>query len=565
MPALAPTPDEIHRKAVARQLARIKRARECPNAFIEYTNKVPPQNTEIDSRARWAKQDPIHKEWQAEWSESRRSIILAPVGTGKSTQARGRIIHEIGKNHNTLVSIISASELLPKKHVAAMQEMIEHNPRVRHVFPTLRKSTIREDGRESWSAKSLLVARSLTGISDPSVQCFGLFGKILGSRSNILLFDDIINFYNSITEESRDKIFSWLSEGISRLVPGARVWTIGHIWHDMDAIQRFRKKKNWTYHRSECFVVDEDRVRENLKAKEAEEEQATTAATERMAEDVKIEVDIQPHTLPEDEIVERIEAGELKSVAPSVLTTDDILEKREDLGPLYTQMMLHNRLPGDVVGRFEEAWFTRCLKLGRGLVERHPPQGFLKSWDGGEGLCYTGMDLGHRKKAGSDRTVMWTAAVLPNGLRQVVDVRSGLWRGGEMLENIEEVHSIFGSIFCVENNGAQQLLLDFAEYLTCLPVRPHTTTGINKHDFSHGVERMGDELRQGKWMLPCDESLIPGTEIGAGIKGCKTYDPSPKAHTPDHLMGWWICKEGIRLSPSASAYEVEPVDLFTRY
>ena len=64
-------------------------------------------------------------------------------------------------------------------------------------------------------------------------------------------------------------------------------------------------------------------------------------------------------------------------------------------------------------------------------------------------------------------------------------------------------------------------------------------------------------------MLPCDDDLIPGEEIAACIKACKIYDPS--AHTPDHLMAWWICKEGIRLSPSARFFEVDPIDHMSRY
>lgn len=573
MAVLAMPPEEIHRRAVKRQLARIKLAREDPNAFIEYTTKVPPQNPELATGERWARQDPIHTELQAEWSSSRKSIILASVGSGKSSQVRSRLLWEIGRNPNVLISYISASELLPKKQVGAMKEEIERNPRMRHVFPHLRKSTIREDGRESWATKSLLVARSMRGIPDPTLQCFGLFGNILGSRSDILVFDDLINFKNSLTEDSCEKIYSWIAEAISRLKPGARVWGIGHIWNERDAFQRLRKKKNFTYMRREALVVDEDRVRANLRGQVEDDEQSD--AQDRVSDSKKIEVKLQPHLMSVEEIAERAANGELKSIAPSVQTVADIIEKIDDLGAISSQMMLFNRLPHDIASRFKDEWFQRCLKLGRGLVDSRDPEsgfylpganttGFPATWDGGEGLTYTGVDLGHRKKKGADLTVMVTAAVLPNGVRQIIDIRSGLWKGDEILANLETVHTRYGPIMCVENNGAQNLLLDFAEYLTCLPVRPHNTSGVNKHDFAHGVEKMGDELRQGKWMLPCDEDLEPSEEVGNLIRACKIYDPS--AHTFDHLMAWWICKEGIRLSPAAQMFEVhsEDLDIMTR-
>lgn len=586
MPALARTSEEIRREAVAKQIARIRLARECPDTYIEYTTRVPPQNPDSGGE-RWARQDPVHREWQAEWSSSRRSIVLAPVGTGKSSQLRKRLEWEIGSDHDTLISYLSASELLPKKQLAAMQEEIERNPRVRHVFPTLRKATKLEDGREAWSAKSMLVARSIRGVSDPTVQVFGLFGKILGSRSRIVVIDDLINYANSLTEHSRDKIFEWLAEVISRLQPGAKVWCVGHIWNEADALQRLAKKRAFSYLRYECFRVNEDRVRANMRgndggyesdhelatdANEAENDSSDATVDEPVA-DALSKIELQPHTMSLEEIRERAANGELESIAPSIQTTDDILEKLDDLGPTFSQMMCFNRLPHDVSSRFRDAWFERCLALGRGLVDPRddfghwPPganrTGFLRSWDGGQGLTYTGVDLGHRKKKGSDYTVMFTAAVLPNGIRQVIDVRSGRWKADEILANLEAINTMFGSIMCVENNGAQEYLLDFAEYLTCLPVRPHATTGVNKHDLAHGVERMADEVRQGKWMLPCDENLIPCDEIAKCIKACKVFDPH--AHTPDHLMAWWICKEGIRLSPAAASMrEPDPIDIMTR-
>jgi hypothetical protein len=45
-------------------------------------------------------------------------------------------------------------------------------------------------------------------------------------------------------------------------------------------------------------------------------------------------------------------------------------------------------------------------------------------------------------------------------------------------------------------------------------------------------------------------------------KACKGYDPL--RHTSDVLMAAWICRESIRVSPSASTVEEFPFDLLTR-
>lgn len=545
---LAESHEQRHKRAYGRMMARIDWARRDPNAYIEYTTIVPPQNVDEGGGVRWARQDPIHREWQQMWTDHRRAVLLAPVGTAKSTQLRKRLEWEIGRNPDLMISYISGSELLPKKQLATMQEEIERNPRVRHVFPHLMASRGKDERgnplRESWSAKSLLVRRKLLA-PDPTMQVFGLLGKILGSRSDIVVLDDVINFENSFTEEGCNKVFSWLGEVISRLKPGARVWAIGHIWKENDALQRLARKKQWFYRRDEILLINEEKVRENL-------------GPEALGTEIKLDA----AAMEPDEIRERAGRGELESLSPGIFNIEDIIEKMEDLTQAFVLLMLFNRLLHDLASRFKDAWFKRCLKLGAGLATADNPEGFLDTWSGGDGLTYTGVDLGTRKEVGSDLTVLWTMAVLPDGTRQVIDVRSGRWEGPEILSQIEDVVARFGSIVSVENNVAQIFLLQFAEDLTCMPVRHHNTTGVNKHDMAHGVEALGIELAQGKYMLPCTDDLIPGKEIGAAIKGCKSYDP--KRHASDHLMAWWICKEGIRLSPAAQTVELPDLDLFSR-
>ena len=138
---------DARRSAVMRQLARVRMAREDVNAYIEYTEQVPPKDPDSEMGSRWAEQDPIHTEWQATWNKHRRTVTYAPVGTGKSTQVRKHIEHSIGRNHDLLVSYLSSSELLPKKQMSALQASIEMNPRVKQVFPTLERARAREHGR----------------------------------------------------------------------------------------------------------------------------------------------------------------------------------------------------------------------------------------------------------------------------------------------------------------------------------------------------------------------------------------------------------------------------------
>lgn len=468
---------------------QITKAREDPNAFCEYIGDGP-GGVPI-------RQDPTHREWQDVWTKNERSVLLAPIGHGKTINLRNRLLWEIGHNPDIQIVYVSATERHPKKVLASMKAEIERNPRVQHVFPHLRR-----DPNGKWTSTEIQVARSVRD-PDPTVQIFGAFSQsVLGTRADFVVFDDLCNDRNMLTEHGRETMNDWCSSVISRLKPTARVAAIGHIFHEDDQLQRWARIPDWAYHRYEAIVEDEN--------------------------------------------------GVSRPLCPSVMGLGSIAKKARELQAIFTEMMLFNRMPSRGVGRFRQVWFDKCLRLGRGLD-------FQKGWSG---ATYTGVDLGHRKKAGADITVLFTAAVLPDGRRQVIDIRSGRWKAPEILAEIQDVHRRFGSIIAVENNGAQQFLIDFAHDLDTLPVREHHT-GVNKHDLQHGVESLGIELSQQRWVLPCSDNMEPNDEMHAAIKGGLVYDPNE--HASDHLMAWWICREAMRKSPAASpAIDIESIDLLMR-
>ena len=476
------------RRAIARMSSTRSRAGEDVNAFIEFTLMGP--------GGRRARQDPAHERWQEHWDKYQSSVLLAPVGTGKTSALRSRLLHMIGRDPNIQIAYISATERHPKKVIRAMKSEIERNPRVKQVFPKLKPGKI-------WTATEFEVSRTSRD-PDPTVQVFGAFSQsVLGTRADVVVFDDFCNFENTITEHARERATEWAGEVISRLKPSARVMAIGHIFHEHDQLQRWSKIDGWGYLRDEASYRDEDGVEHPL--------------------------------------------------TPGVMSLADIAKKEVDLGPVLAEMMLRNRLPSKSLGRFKQSWFDACLARGRGLE-------FRDRWD--QGMTYTGVDLGHRKKPGSDLTVAVTVAVLPDGTRMVIDIRSGLWSAPEILRELKDIHLRYGSILAVENNGAQQHLIDFAHDLDTLPVRPHATTGVNKHDMQHGVEAMGIEFSQAKWMLPCSNNMELHPDMALLLKGCLTYDPT--RHSADHLMAAWICREAIRMSPAAAGLEIPDIDTFTR-
>lgn len=455
---------------------QIEAARRCPNAFIEYVAK--------GDGGEYIRQEDGHREWQAIWTEYDKSIILGPVGTGKTSQLRYRLIWEIGRDpEDTRIAYVSNTQAHPKKQLGAIKEEITTNPRIWHVFPHLRPS---EGDREMWSSTSILVDRDATH-PDETLTCYGLYGPILGSRKTIIVFDDLCTFANTLTQASREKMADWLAEVLSRLKGKVKVWGIGHIWHEEDALQMLAARPGWRYFRYQATRPD--------------------------AEGVQV------------------------PCFPKVLTPAKILELIDDLGPVFSRMMLYNELPPVTTSRFRDSWFLTCLKRGKNI-------GFAGDWPGDIGRVVTGVDLGHKKKAGSDFTAMVTAVVLDNGTRRILDVRWGRWKADEIVGHLEDLRDKFDPQFFVENNGGQNLFNELLLPLAAIPVTGEWT-GRDKHHLQNGIEGLGRELQAGMWILPCDDVLVPLPGVAEMIKGAKGYDPDPSKHTSDLLMAWWICRKGI--------------------
>lgn len=431
------------------------------------------------------------------------------VVTHNTSQVRGRLLWEIGHDpDDTRIAYVSATQAHPKKQLGSLKEEIVLNPRVRHVFPNLRPG---EGEREIWSSTQILVARDSMH-PDVTLEVYGLYGSILGSRKTIIVFDDLCNFANTLTETSREKMADWLAEVLSRLKGKTRIWAIGHIWHEEDALQILAKKEGWYYARYEATRRDP-------------------------------------------------ETGIEKPTFPSLLPPHKIAGFCADLGPIYSEMMLWNRMPPATASRFKARWFEQALQAGRGLSLRDPrtrdwTQPFCASWSGA-GLVYTAVDFGHTKKLGSDLTVLVTGVLFPDGTRRVIDVRSGRWKADEIVGEILDLRERFDPTFFLESNGGQQLFADLVEGLFAVPVNK-SHTGEDKYHYQNGIEGLGSELRAGLWILPCDTNLEPHEEVAAMIKGAKGYDP--RKHPSDHLMAWWILRKAMVQYPRGLSGAGETID-----
>lgn len=463
----------------ARQL-RARVARDDVNAFMQFVMRDEKTNVPI-------RQAPVHKAWQWEVSHHNRVLIWSHPESGKTQQLSiGRVLWELGRNTALRVAVISRTDNLATKIVTTVGNLVLKSEELRAVFPHLRKSTT---ARDSWTTHAITVERNNPGMKEPSVQAFGASSRsLIGNRLDLLVIDDILDDQNTNSAKQMEDMWVWYNSLVEgRLDTNGRVIVVGNAWHPQDFLHRLARQPGWKALRYP--VVDD-------------------------------------------------ETGEPRW--PERWPTKRILETKTKLdsaraGEFARTMLCLAR--DDAQSRFHQKSIDACKALGAGMRL----WGGLREVPAGHRV-YTGVDLAVKRDASADFTCLFTIIVHPDGSRQVLNIQTGRWRKSEIVNRIIHVHARFNGIVMVEDNAAQDYILQDVVDRSSVPVKPFTT-GRNKMNIEYGVESLSAEMDNGKWIIP-SEGGKSHPEVEAWILEMLYYDP--RKHTGDRLMASWIAREAAR-------------------
>ena len=357
-----------------------------------------------------------------------------------------------------------------------------------------------------WARNYFTVDRTSTA-KDPSVQAIGLHASILGARIDRLIIDDCLTYETTRTDYMRNDTLDWIESTLfGRLTKDSRVVFVGNAWHHDDAMHALSRRSGWAHKR--YSIVDEND----------------------------------------------------QSIWPSQWSLPRIEKKKEELGPLEFARQMLCRPRADAESRFKREWIDQCMLRGlnKSFTDTisHLPEGCS---------TYTGVDLGVKQSLGANVSCIFTIMVHADGSREVLCIESGKWTAPDIINRLIDTHKRYRSILFVENNAAQDFIVQFLENQDrTIPVRRFTTTANKMHP-QYGVESIGAELAQTKWIIPSyhDEqgSLTTHPEIKTWIDQMLYYDPA--GHTGDHLMACWFAREGAR--KSSFAYRVATVGSSVMY
>lgn len=483
-------PQELVAELAALEDLHAMRARVDPVAFASYVMRDEETNAPITLQ-------PMHVEWHRLATAHRRLLIWAHVEAGKSTMLSiARVLFEIGQNPNIRIGVISNTGALAQKICMTVAKYITQSPEYKRVFPGVVPAK-----KLPWTMSTLYVERDAKA-KDATLQTFGVHGNILGSRLDLLIIDDILDYENTLSLYRRDDLDNWIRSTVEgRMSRKGRIICVGTAWHHDDLYHRFARREDWFAVRYP--IVDDE-----------------TGA----------------FTWPARWSPERIE------------------EKRIALGPIEYARQLLCIAHSNEESRFRKEWLQQCLDRGEGRPVTHSLQGIPPGYG-----VYTGVDLSVGNVA-SDLTVLFTIIVHPDDTREVLCIESGRWQGPEIVARIMDTHDRFHSIVMVENNATQEFIVQFTKRLSAVPVRSFTTTGSNIHH-EFGLESMATEMSASKWIIPSRGGVGATREIQAWIQEMLFYDP--KAHPGDRLMASWFSREAARTGRPKKGFQ-KKLDLLTR-
>ena len=358
-----------------------------------------------------------------------------------------------------------------------------------------------------WAEHSFSVVRPFER-AQPSVIACGIKASIMGFRANYLILDDVDDMESTLTEASRADTLRWVqSTPFSRLSEDAGVFAIGNVWHEHDLLHTLSKKEGWF---SKKFPVLDS---------------------------------YGNSTWPEKFPDTRIEQIKI------------------DNGPLEFARLYMCEPKADGQQRFRKEWLELCCQNGEGRMPLEAidvlPRGYH---------CYTGVDIGHRVKLGSDPTAITTIIASNNGDYEIIDVEAGLWDVMTIADKIRDKQRRYESTVYVESNGAQEFLVQILRTTgEKIPVKPFVT-GKNKHDPKYGIESIAAEMATGRWTIPSAMGTIESTnkEMRLLIDGLLGYDPNPRVHTADRVMSLWIAREAARQEQTRPRAQMGKINLTTR-
>lgn len=236
---------DIRRAAERLNEVHVAQAREEFRCFLEYcyTDPVTRKPFEIQ----------FFQDEAIDAFDKKRSIIILPRGSGKTSIVIAYVVWSLGRNPNLRVKILCADDQTAIKRLKVIKRSIEKNSRIREIFPELKS-----DKSAGWADRSIFVERTIID-PEPSVEAKGIGSSTTGSRTDLLVADDIVSLENAIQKPAeRAKIIDRWEDNLALCHRDSKVVYICTLYHRDD--NSHKVMNSGAYHKVFYGIKDFDSI-----------------------------------------------------------------------------------------------------------------------------------------------------------------------------------------------------------------------------------------------------------------------------------------------------------------
>lgn len=528
-------------------LLRADRARNDPEAFFDFVSRE-------QATRRPIKAAPHQRVAMKFMEDHERCVNIWPVGTAKTHTVAMQTLRLLGADPTSRGIIASCTQEQAMKTLSVVSDYILHSAELRLVYPHLRPSTRK---RDAWTQSKITVDRP-PGIPDASLIACGMGGTVDGARINWIVADDLLSEENTSTQESREKVHRWFDGTLlARLDPrGGKVIVNNTARHPEDLVHKL-EKMGWAVLRMNITggiqisndLIDEERCKylnipytpwmhpELRPASKSPQEEFYRLRSHDPDPNNEVPLFFERFFYMSDD---RKGLPPARTRAEALAMFRDYIEKERRIHiPSEFNKIFMSITRDDDSAMCKAEWVDRCKQEARAreyfsMVSKYR----------GPNPTFTGVDLAFRKGEEADYTAFFTFESLPTGHRKILDIEFGRWDGAQIADKLVTKQADYNSVVRVENNAAQQLLIDFLRRRNVsLPIKEHTT-GTNKTNPDFGVPSVFLDMYNGAWIIPNDKAGNCHPAIQKWIDDCLYYVPSK--HTGDILMASWFAREMAR-------------------
>lgn len=175
-------------------------------------------------------------------------LIIAPPESAKTTWILSAFVGcYIGFFPERSVIIGSTSGKVATKRSMSLRGMVE-SPSWQATFPGVLPVKATQGltwGVDEWSLAP--DGKPKRGRLHPTVAAYGTGGSVIGSRADLVIADDLLDYDSSRTAHQRNFVESWFHNSLlsRRKSKTGRVIMVGTAWHHEDLYSKARREGGW--------------------------------------------------------------------------------------------------------------------------------------------------------------------------------------------------------------------------------------------------------------------------------------------------------------------------------